>query len=324
VKRAAEQFDLGVAAFKAKQFDEAAQHFEAADEAVPGVKTLRLAIRARTEAGQGSRAATLAAQALDRYADRRRHGEAREGDDPALRGASSTRSGELRLAVPARGRDARRARGLATTRWVVYLEPGKTTRQRELLRQHLREAALHRRRRGRLLGGPLRAPEPPKVIPSDGARRHRDLDEQRAVPRPHERRSRPRRSTATSRRGPDDKPPVSKGIHPAFFGVGLGAHRGRRRRARVERRRHPAEPGTDKVREGVRGQGPRLPGIQARPRQPAPHQHPRRRRPRASARSPSCSRSSRAGAAARRPRRPPCSRPPPCSIAAPRSASREP
>src|SRR5215218_3001030 len=69
VKRAADEFDLGVAAFKAKNYDEAAQHFEAADENVQGQKSLRLAIRARSEAGHGSRAATLAAQALERYPD---------------------------------------------------------------------------------------------------------------------------------------------------------------------------------------------------------------------------------------------------------------
>jgi hypothetical protein len=67
VKAAAEEFDAGVSAFKHKDYESAAAHFEAADAAVPSPKTLRQAIRARSEAGQGSRAATLAAMALDRY-----------------------------------------------------------------------------------------------------------------------------------------------------------------------------------------------------------------------------------------------------------------
>jgi outer membrane protein assembly factor BamD (BamD/ComL family) len=67
IRAAAEQFDAGVIAYKQKDFEGAASRFEAADAAVPGAKTLRQAIRARMEAGQGARAATLAAQAIERY-----------------------------------------------------------------------------------------------------------------------------------------------------------------------------------------------------------------------------------------------------------------
>src|SRR5689334_14640275 len=67
VRQAAEQFDAGSRCFSQKDFACAASAFEAADAAVPSPKVARLAIRARVEAGQGSRAATLAAQALGRY-----------------------------------------------------------------------------------------------------------------------------------------------------------------------------------------------------------------------------------------------------------------
>ncbi len=69
LKAAAESFEAGARAFKEKKFQEAAAHFEAADSAVPGPKALRLAMRARDEAGQASRAATLAALGLDRHSD---------------------------------------------------------------------------------------------------------------------------------------------------------------------------------------------------------------------------------------------------------------
>lgn len=55
VRAAAEQFDAGVTAFKARDYEGAASHFEAADAAVASPKALRQAIRARVEAGQGSR-----------------------------------------------------------------------------------------------------------------------------------------------------------------------------------------------------------------------------------------------------------------------------
>ncbi len=66
--RAAEQFDAGVGgAFKKKDFEGAATHFEAANAAAPSAMALRQAIRAHVEAGQGARAATLSVIALSRY-----------------------------------------------------------------------------------------------------------------------------------------------------------------------------------------------------------------------------------------------------------------
>lgn len=58
---AAQEHDLGYRAFQAKQYDEAAVHFENAFFAAPNPAELRAAVRARKDAGEKARAATLAA-----------------------------------------------------------------------------------------------------------------------------------------------------------------------------------------------------------------------------------------------------------------------
>jgi len=67
VKAAAEEFDSGRRAFKAQDWTSAAEHFENAMHDVPTPEAMRLAIRARKNAHQDGRAATLAAMALVRY-----------------------------------------------------------------------------------------------------------------------------------------------------------------------------------------------------------------------------------------------------------------
>lgn len=69
VRRAAASFDEGSRAYRSEQFELAASAFEAADQAVPTYKALRMAIRARREAGQAARASTLASLALERHPD---------------------------------------------------------------------------------------------------------------------------------------------------------------------------------------------------------------------------------------------------------------
>ncbi len=69
VKRAAEEYDRGRDAYRAEQYVEAAERFEAADAHAPSAAALRLAILSRKEAGQLARAATLAALGLERHAD---------------------------------------------------------------------------------------------------------------------------------------------------------------------------------------------------------------------------------------------------------------
>ena len=77
IKAAAAEFDQGRQAFRAKNYAEAAEHFEAADRHAPSAKTLELAIRSRAQAGQLDRAATLAALGL-----------ARNPDDPGIKDAA--------------------------------------------------------------------------------------------------------------------------------------------------------------------------------------------------------------------------------------------
>src|SRR5947209_6620232 len=67
LKAAAEEFDSGRRAFKLKDFENSAAHFENADRDAPSPEALQSAIRARKEAGHTARAATLAALALSRY-----------------------------------------------------------------------------------------------------------------------------------------------------------------------------------------------------------------------------------------------------------------
>jgi hypothetical protein len=67
LRAAADEFDRGRRAYLAREFEQAAVHFENAFRDAPRAETLRLAIRARREAKQTARAATLAAVAERRY-----------------------------------------------------------------------------------------------------------------------------------------------------------------------------------------------------------------------------------------------------------------
>jgi hypothetical protein len=67
LKIAAEEFDAGRRAFKVKDFENAAVHFENADRDAPSPEALQSAMRARKEAGQVARAATLGAWGVARH-----------------------------------------------------------------------------------------------------------------------------------------------------------------------------------------------------------------------------------------------------------------
>ncbi len=69
LKRAAEEFDAAVRLLDQGRIEEAASRFEAADANAPSDKALLQALKARRDAGQGARAATLAEAALKRYPD---------------------------------------------------------------------------------------------------------------------------------------------------------------------------------------------------------------------------------------------------------------
>lgn len=70
IKAASEEFEKGVKAAQANAFEDAAVHFENADREAPSDAALRAAIRARRDAKQLDRAATLAELALARYPDK--------------------------------------------------------------------------------------------------------------------------------------------------------------------------------------------------------------------------------------------------------------
>jgi hypothetical protein len=124
IRKAAEQFDAGVTAFKQKDFEGAASRFEAADAAVPSERALRQAIRARSEAGQHSRAATLAAQAIDRYPEgsqtQKLAREILEKAGPKLHKLIVRCVSPCVLAIGTRS-----IPGEPNTRFTVYLDPGK-------------------------------------------------------------------------------------------------------------------------------------------------------------------------------------------------------
>jgi hypothetical protein len=69
IRSAAAEYDAGRRAFIERKFEEAAIHFENAYHDAPRAEALRNAIRARREAKQYARAATLAALAQTVYAD---------------------------------------------------------------------------------------------------------------------------------------------------------------------------------------------------------------------------------------------------------------
>ena len=251
VKRAAEEFDLGVASFKAKQYDEAAQHFEAADEAVPGVKALRLAIRARSEAGQGSRAATLAAQALERYADdpdtTKLANETIELYAALLHKVKVSCASPCLLAVGTRAMHGARA-----TRWTVYLDPGKAS----LAASFLGDTTAKPRPIDAVAGGSselrFEPPEPTKT---------------NVAPTATSTGSAPPVSTATASPTSDvpppggdiDAPKPKKGLHPAFFGVGAGLTVGAGAALIWSGLDTLENPGPDKVRQACAGKGPDCP-----------------------------------------------------------------
>ena len=69
VRAAAEAFDTASVAYQAGRFELAASSFEAAYQAVPSARALRMAIRSRERAKHKGRAATLAALAERQYPD---------------------------------------------------------------------------------------------------------------------------------------------------------------------------------------------------------------------------------------------------------------
>jgi hypothetical protein len=119
-------FEAGAEALKAKDYETAATHFETAFDLVPSAEALRGAIRARSRAGQGDRAATLAALGLRRFPDSdklvKTANEALAELRPGLHRLKVTCSKACLLTV-----GGKRVLGEAAKEAELYLAPGKRT-----------------------------------------------------------------------------------------------------------------------------------------------------------------------------------------------------
>src|SRR4051794_39276454 len=123
LRTAAEEFDAGRRAYKSRDFEGAASHFENADRDAPSPDALLAAIRSRKEAQQLARAATLSAAGLVRYpADKAlgdiAHQVIAEGDK-ALYKLAVACSPECTLVV-----DNKVVPFPESTTAVIYLDPG--------------------------------------------------------------------------------------------------------------------------------------------------------------------------------------------------------
>ncbi len=122
VKRAADEFDRGRDAYRAEQYVEAGERFEAADAHAPSAAALRLAIASRKEAGQLARAATLAALALDRHGD---DAELADFAREVIQSAASLQRTEVSCDEPCElVMDDKIVHGRPSTRRVLYMTPG--------------------------------------------------------------------------------------------------------------------------------------------------------------------------------------------------------
>jgi hypothetical protein len=128
VGKAAAAFDDGSRAYREGNFELAASHFEAADAAVPSARALRMAMRARDEANQPDRAATLAELALWRYpkdeATRKLAKKIVADHRAELHRLDISCVAPCVLAVARSEVGARAVPGGAAKRWRIYLLPG--------------------------------------------------------------------------------------------------------------------------------------------------------------------------------------------------------
>lgn len=100
-------------------------HFENADREAPSPEALRAAIRARRDAQQLAKAATLAELALRRYPDKE---EVRTFANSVLLAAKDLARVEISCKPACElVLDAKLVHGEAATQWVLYVEPGRHT-----------------------------------------------------------------------------------------------------------------------------------------------------------------------------------------------------
>jgi hypothetical protein len=125
-EQASAAFEAAANALKAKDYQTAALQFETAHELLPSAEALRGAIRARSRAGHGARAATLAAQGMRLFPDTNKLVKAAEEAlaefGPGLHGLEVTCSQACSLAI-----DGHRVPGAPSKEARLYLDPGKHT-----------------------------------------------------------------------------------------------------------------------------------------------------------------------------------------------------
>jgi hypothetical protein len=124
IKAAAEEFDMGRRAFKARDYVEAAEHFESANQSAPSAAALELAIRSRERAGQLERAATLAALAERRHPD---EGNLKTLADGVLKKArAELHEAKVTCNTPCDiVVDNKIVHGHTTSEWTVFFDAGK-------------------------------------------------------------------------------------------------------------------------------------------------------------------------------------------------------
>lgn len=254
LKHASESFEAGARAFKDEKFEEAAAHFEAADSEVPSPKALRLAIRARDQAGQDARAATLAALALERYPDDAETKQVAEEElakvGPSLHRVQISCVSPCLLAAA-----AHIVHGEATTRWVVYLFPGKTQVGASFGKLAAPEQTVTAEKGGKSslrfspvpgdVGAAAAAPPKPAPKPVPDATPDSNATDPTVDPAPPE---------------PDSD--GSTGISPGFFVAGLIATAGLGATTIWSGVDTLGDPGTDGVRAQCAGQGESCPAYQ--------------------------------------------------------------
>jgi opacity protein-like surface antigen len=121
---AAQEHDLGYRAYTAKNYDEAATHFENAFFAAPNPAELRSAIRARRDAGQAARAATLSAIGQRKFPDDAGVNKTADETITAVRGkiyeVKITSTEECNVAVDSKIVAAEKAKAFR-----FFVDPGK-------------------------------------------------------------------------------------------------------------------------------------------------------------------------------------------------------
>jgi hypothetical protein len=250
--RAATEYDAGAAAFKKKDYENAAAHFEAADAASPNPAALRQAIRARSEAGQGARAATLAQQALERYPNdgqlSKLSRDTIEKYELILHKLHVACGSPCTLSIAGQA-----VPGEARAKWDIYLDPGTAT-----VSATFSGGATVSKDVDAKPGGegdlPLEskkkkaAPLPPPVAPTDATPSKNELPPE--DPKPED--------------AKEDKPENAprKGISPAFFGIGAATFVGLGVATIWSGVDTQHNPGPDAVRAACQGKGTSCPEYQ--------------------------------------------------------------